>query len=276
MTQVSPQGVDLREYSKQVELELQEVERASIRDCVLCGGAVAWGVRVMVSPDCPLVLNTLPDIKESENIASLHNQITACDAILEVRAGQGHSQGVPNASPGCPLTRAVLCSPPAHGADVGRVPVRPEQHQLRDPDAAGAVGGHDAAAAQSPRRAPAARAAPGPARRPPCHDQVGHSDTAASVTLCVPFVTSRPPRSTILEAPVTEPEFLEQLQELNGKIDSVKEQAFRETVACADVQHILEKLKIKVRTLASDTPKPQGHPKTFVRFPPFPGSDQNP
>ncbi|NXW91211.1 VPS52 protein, partial [Alopecoenas beccarii] len=54
--------------------------------------------------------------------------------------------------------------------------------------------------------------------------------------------------STILEAPVTEPEFLEQLQELNGKIDSVKEQAFRETVACADVQHVLEKLKIKAVT----------------------------
>ena len=25
------------------------------------------------------------DIKESQNIASLHNQITACDSILEVR-----------------------------------------------------------------------------------------------------------------------------------------------------------------------------------------------
>ncbi|XP_074020854.1 vacuolar protein sorting-associated protein 52 homolog isoform X2 [Numenius arquata] len=54
--------------------------------------------------------------------------------------------------------------------------------------------------------------------------------------------------STILEAPVTELEFLEQLQELNGKINSVKEQAFRETVACADVQHVLEKLKIKAVT----------------------------
>lgn len=27
----------------------------------------------------------MPDIKESQNIASLHNQITACDSILEVR-----------------------------------------------------------------------------------------------------------------------------------------------------------------------------------------------
>ncbi|XP_027489201.1 vacuolar protein sorting-associated protein 52 homolog, partial [Corapipo altera] len=52
----------------------------------------------------------------------------------------------------------------------------------------------------------------------------------------------------ILEVPVTEPEFLEQLRELNGKIEAVKEQAFRDTLACADVQHVLEKLKVKVGT----------------------------
>uniref|UniRef100_A0A6P5LAV5 Vacuolar protein sorting-associated protein 52 homolog n=1 Tax=Phascolarctos cinereus TaxID=38626 RepID=A0A6P5LAV5_PHACI len=46
-------GVDLRQYSKQVELELQQIEQKSIRDY----------------------------IQESENIASLHNQITACDAV---------------------------------------------------------------------------------------------------------------------------------------------------------------------------------------------------
>nr|AAH63329.1 Vps52 protein [Mus musculus] len=50
-------GVDLRHYSKQVELELQQIEQKSIRDY----------------------------IQESENIASLHNQITACDAVLEPR-----------------------------------------------------------------------------------------------------------------------------------------------------------------------------------------------
>lgn len=62
---------------------------------------------------------------------------------------------------------------------------------------------------------------------------------------------------------MTEPQFLEQLRELNGKIDSVKEQAFRDTVACADVQHVLEKLKIKV-TPPPHPPKPRGHPKTFI------------
>ncbi|XP_033763726.1 vacuolar protein sorting-associated protein 52 homolog [Pecten maximus] len=48
-------GVDLRQYSKQVEKELLDVENASIQDY----------------------------IKESQNIASLHKQIAACDTILE-------------------------------------------------------------------------------------------------------------------------------------------------------------------------------------------------
>lgn len=50
-------GTDLRQYSRQIEKELKEVENKSIQDY----------------------------IKESENIAKLHNQITACDNILEVR-----------------------------------------------------------------------------------------------------------------------------------------------------------------------------------------------
>lgn len=47
-------GVDLRQYSRQIEGDLHEVENASILDY----------------------------IKESENIASLHNQIASCDTIL--------------------------------------------------------------------------------------------------------------------------------------------------------------------------------------------------
>lgn len=49
-------GTDLRQYSRQIEKELKEVENKSIQDY----------------------------IKESQNIASLHNQIAACDNILEV------------------------------------------------------------------------------------------------------------------------------------------------------------------------------------------------
>nr|CAD7193636.1 unnamed protein product [Timema douglasi] len=48
-------GTDLRQYSRQIEKELKQVENKSIQDY----------------------------IKESENIASLHNQISSCDNILE-------------------------------------------------------------------------------------------------------------------------------------------------------------------------------------------------
>uniref|UniRef100_A0A8C0ATV0 Vacuolar protein sorting-associated protein 52 homolog n=1 Tax=Buteo japonicus TaxID=224669 RepID=A0A8C0ATV0_9AVES len=160
-------GVDLQQYSKQVELELQEVERASIHDY----------------------------IKESENIASLHNQITACDAILE-RMEQ--------------MLSAFQCDLSSISSEIRTLQEQSVAMNLRLKN----------------RRA--------------VREQLGQ----LLDELVVPAVMI----STILEAPVTEPEFLEQLQELNGKINSVKEQAFRETVACADVQHVLEKLKIKAVT----------------------------
>ncbi|XP_065715882.1 vacuolar protein sorting-associated protein 52 homolog isoform X1 [Patagioenas fasciata] len=160
-------GVDLREYSKQVELELQEVERASIRDY----------------------------IKESENIASLHNQITACDAILE-------------------RMEQMLG---AFQSDLSSISC--EIRALQE---------HSVAMTLRLRNRRAVRR------------QLGH--------LLDQLVVPPAMISAILEAPVTEPQFLEQLRELNGKIDSVKEQAFRDTVACADVQHVLEKLKIKAVT----------------------------
>ncbi|GFO17731.1 vacuolar protein sorting-associated protein 52-like protein [Plakobranchus ocellatus] len=51
--------------------------------------------------------------------------------------------------------------------------------------------------------------------------------------------------TAILESPVTEDDFKEQLHELNHKINFVKEQSFRDARACLDVKDILEKLKIK-------------------------------
>lgn len=48
-------GTDLRQYSRQIEKEFKEVENKSIEDY----------------------------IKESQNIANLHNQIGDCDMILE-------------------------------------------------------------------------------------------------------------------------------------------------------------------------------------------------
>uniref|UniRef100_A0A8C9WHG1 Vacuolar protein sorting-associated protein 52 homolog n=1 Tax=Scleropages formosus TaxID=113540 RepID=A0A8C9WHG1_SCLFO len=54
--------------------------------------------------------------------------------------------------------------------------------------------------------------------------------------------------SVILESPVTEQEFLEQLHELNNKINFAKELSFRETLACSDIQDIVDRLKIKAVT----------------------------
>uniref|UniRef100_A0A672YRW2 Vacuolar protein sorting-associated protein 52 homolog n=1 Tax=Sphaeramia orbicularis TaxID=375764 RepID=A0A672YRW2_9TELE len=51
--------------------------------------------------------------------------------------------------------------------------------------------------------------------------------------------------STILDSPVTEQEFLEQLHELNNKINFAKELSFRETLACSDIQDIVDRLKLK-------------------------------
>ena len=52
--------------------------------------------------------------------------------------------------------------------------------------------------------------------------------------------------STVLDSPVTDQEFLEQLQELNNKINLTKELSFRETLACCDIQDIVDRLKTKV------------------------------
>ncbi|CAD5112736.1 DgyrCDS1955 [Dimorphilus gyrociliatus] len=49
----------------------------------------------------------------------------------------------------------------------------------------------------------------------------------------------------ILETPVTEREFQENLMELNHKINFVKEQSFKDAKSCLDVKDTLEKLKIK-------------------------------
>ena len=50
----------------------------------------------------------------------------------------------------------------------------------------------------------------------------------------------------IMDVPVTERQFLEQLHELSHKIKFVKEQSFHDAIACQDVQEVLDKLQIKV------------------------------
>uniref|UniRef100_A0A9J7ZW82 Vacuolar protein sorting-associated protein 52 homolog n=1 Tax=Cyprinus carpio carpio TaxID=630221 RepID=A0A9J7ZW82_CYPCA len=152
-------GVDLRQYSKQVETELQRIEQASIKDY----------------------------IKESQNIASLHNQITACDSILERMEGMLSSFQSDLSSISSEIQTLQQQSVSMNLRLKNRQAVRSQLSQLVD-------------------------------------------------ELVVP--------STMI-SPVTEQEFLEQLHELNSKINYAKELSFKETLACSDIQDIVDRLKIK-------------------------------
>ncbi|MBN3277472.1 VPS52 protein, partial [Polyodon spathula] len=157
-------GVDLRQYSKQVETELQHIEQASIKDY----------------------------IKESQNIASLHNQITACDSILERMEQMLSSFQTDLSSISCEIQTLQEQSVAMNIKLKNRQSVRSELSQLVD-------------------------------------------------ELVVPSTMI----GVIMDTPVVEQDFVEQLHELNNKINYVKEQSFRETLACQDVQDILDRLKIK-------------------------------
>ncbi|XP_058264842.1 vacuolar protein sorting-associated protein 52 homolog isoform X1 [Hemibagrus wyckioides] len=157
-------GVDLRQYSKQVEMELQRIEQASIKDY----------------------------IKESQNIASLHNQITACDSILERMEGMLSSFQADLSSISSEIETLQQQSVSMSVRLKNRQAVRSHLSQLVD-------------------------------------------------ELLVPSTMI----NVILESPVTEQQFLEQLHELNNKINFAKELSFRETLACADIQDIVDRLKIK-------------------------------
>ncbi|XP_067217799.1 vacuolar protein sorting-associated protein 52 homolog isoform X1 [Chanodichthys erythropterus] len=157
-------GVDLRQYSKQVETELQRIEQASIKDY----------------------------IKESQNIASLHNQITACDSILERMEGMLSSFQSDLSSISSEIQTLQQQSVSMNMRLKNRQAVRSQLSQLVD-------------------------------------------------ELVVPSTMI----SVILDSPVTEQEFLEQLHELNNKINFAKELSFRETLACSDIQDIVDRLKIK-------------------------------
>ncbi|XP_038598181.1 vacuolar protein sorting-associated protein 52 homolog [Tachyglossus aculeatus] len=54
--------------------------------------------------------------------------------------------------------------------------------------------------------------------------------------------------SAIVEAPVTDPAFLEQLQELDAKAAAVREHEAQGTAACADVRGVLDRLRLKAVT----------------------------
>ncbi|XP_036362819.1 vacuolar protein sorting-associated protein 52 homolog [Octopus sinensis] len=157
-------GVDLRQYSKQIEKELLEVENASIQGY----------------------------IKESQNIASLHKQIAACDTILERMEQMLNGFQADLSSISNEIQTLQEQSIAMNIKLKNRQAVRGELSQFVDE-----------------------------------------------------MVIPESMVSHIVDTPVTEREFMEQLNELNHKINFVKEQSFKEARSCQDVRDILEKLKTK-------------------------------
>ncbi|XP_011252571.1 vacuolar protein sorting-associated protein 52 homolog [Camponotus floridanus] len=157
-------GTDLRQYSRQIEKELKEVENKSIQDY----------------------------IKESQNIASLHNQIAACDNILE-------------------KMESMLMN---FQSDLGSISSEILTLQRKS-----------VAMSQQLSNRQIIR---GPL-----------SQFIEDMTVSEALIAG------IMDCPVTEKEFLIQLQTLNHKINFVKEQSFKDAKSCLDVTDILEKLKMK-------------------------------
>ncbi|XP_043280864.1 vacuolar protein sorting-associated protein 52 homolog [Venturia canescens] len=157
-------GTDLRQYSRQIEKELKEVENQSVQDY----------------------------IKESQNIASLHNQIAACDNILE-------------------KMESMLLG---FQTDLGSISTEILELQRKS------VSMSQQLSNRQMIRGPL-------------------SQFIEDMTVSEGLINA------IMDVPVTEKEFLTQLQTLNHKIGFVKEQSFKEAKACLDVKDVIDKLKVK-------------------------------
>jgi len=157
-------GVDLREYARNIKKDLITVEEESIHDY----------------------------LKECENIAQLHSQITGCNVILEKMEGMlygfQHALSSISAEIQCLQEHSVAMNMKLKNRQL----VKSELSQLVD-------------------------------------------EMVVPETMIL----------HILDTPVTERAFLEQLHELNHKINFVKQHAYHDTAACKDVQEVVEKLKFK-------------------------------
>jgi len=160
-------GLDLRDYSKQIEDELAAAEKASIADY----------------------------ISQSGNIAQLHNQVSSCDSILARMENLLLSFQSDLGSISTEILSLQQQSVEMNLRLKNRQSVRGELSQFVD-------------------------------------------DLVVTEQLI----------STILDTPVSEQLFLEQLQVLDHKIAFLKEQSFREARGAADVKDVVEKLKVKAVT----------------------------
>lgn len=160
-------GTDLRQYSQQIEKEFSEVENRSISDY----------------------------IQESQNIASLHTQIGACDDILERMESMltNFQHVLSNIS--TEITSLQRKSVSMSVQLTNRQSVRAQLSQFIE-------------------------------------------DMAVPEEMI----------AAIMEAPVTEKDFLTHLNQLNHKLSLVKELSFKESASVNDVREVLENLKIKAMT----------------------------
>lgn len=157
-------GTDLRQYSRQIEKEFKEVENRSIEDY----------------------------IQESQNIASLHNQIGACDQILERMEDMLTSFQHVLSNISTEITTLQKNSVSMSVQLTNRQSIKVQLAQFIE-------------------------------------------DMAVPEEMI----------ATILETPVTDKEFLNQLNHLNHKLTLIKELNFQESKSAQDVNDVLEKLKIK-------------------------------
>ncbi|CAH2005011.1 unnamed protein product [Acanthoscelides obtectus] len=153
---------DLRHYSREIENELRFTENQSIKVYM----------------------------KESENIASLHNQITACDEILERMENMLLDFQNDLGSISSEILTLQRKSISMSQELANRQAIRGQLSQFID-------------------------------------------DISVPENLIL----------AIMDLPVTDKEFLSQLQLLNHKLSFIKEQSFKETKSCGDIREILEKLK---------------------------------
>ncbi len=229
------EGVDLREYTKQVEAELKRVEESAVQ-VRLCGASAQWAVRA--APHAPWQDYML----QANSFADVHAQIKACDAILEgmetVLSGFQSNLGSISRYTAV-VCRRALCGVGCHMY----------LFVQRHPPSAGRVGRHEREALQS---------ASGLCKgcRICAGIRLGESDSeracdflcrvARPHTTWQNAVIPEDMAKQIFTAEVNET-YLEYLAELNRKMDFVKAARSAAVVPLAvqEVEPMLNKLRVK-------------------------------
>ena len=80
------QGLDLRQYAREIETELRRVEYHSVQDCIHTHVHTHTDT---LDLDRDFLTLFFLDIDQSRNIAKLHGQIKDCDEILAVSMESG-------------------------------------------------------------------------------------------------------------------------------------------------------------------------------------------